>query len=357
MSLMTAKEYLKAYKEDTEAQYINICNFLELLVDFEQSNLEEITTYLNLSLFSSTTVMYKKNLGYISSKGDDKNECETTQIFLNDIAKTSDFCIIMGFPYSTREKYKDYYFSLLEIFQSQALQQISFKEKYAAHEAMGKGFCYISQGSIGSVFRLGDLVSGLPQQRIDEIISCNQIVKVEVNNKIRLQDVDGIQKQAMIKIYEYLDAQEKAYNSTSTHSDALARFFENMQTSNILVDKETDNLVKHEYPLTLTPIQKYTLEMQNIVFPLAEKIWSYDKGTNLLMRKQVAKLIVDLLPHLELRMDQVNKWLKDSYPVPQAIIDRCARNDYGNKKHETIEREKIKNKIYVELSNGNSNYL
>lgn len=112
-----------------------------------------------------------------------------------------------------------------------------------------------------------------------------------------------------------------------------------------------------EYPLTLTPIQKYILDMQKIVFPLAEKIWSYDKSTNLLMRKQVAELIVKLLPSLELRVPQVDKWLKDSYPVPQAIIDRCAQNDYGNKKHETIEREKIQNKIYVELSNENSKYL
>ena len=354
---MTAKECLEAYKEDAEAQYINICDFLELLIDFEQSNLEEITAYLNLSLFSSTTVMYKKNLGYISSKGDDKNDCETTQTFLNDIGKTSDFCIIMGFPYPTREKYKEYYFSLLEIFQSQALKQINFKEKYAAHEAMGKGFCYISQGSIGSVFRSGDLVSGLPQQRINEIIACNQIIKVEVNKKIKLQEVDGIQKQAMMKIYEYLDAQEKAYNSTSTHSDALAQFFKNVKPSNLITKRDNDHLVKSEYPLTLTPIQKYTFDMQGIVFPLVEKIWNYDKKTNLLMRKQVAELVVELLPSLELRVPQVDKWLKDFYPVPQAIIDRCAQNDYGNKKHETIEREKIKNKIYVELSNENSKYL
>lgn len=107
----------------------------------------------------------------------------------------------------------------------------------------------------------------------------------------------------------------------------------------------------------LTPIQKHTTEKKSIVFPLAEKIWSYDKNTNLLMRKQVAELVVELLPSLELRVPQVDKWLKDSYPVPQAIIDRCTRNDYGNKKHETIEREKIKHKIYVELSHENSNYL
>lgn len=107
----------------------------------------------------------------------------------------------------------------------------------------------------------------------------------------------------------------------------------------------------------MTPIQKHTIEKKSIVFPLAEKIWSYDKNTNLLMRKQVAELVVELLPSLELRVPQVDKWLKDSFPVPQAIIDRCARNDYGNKKHETIEREKIKNKIYVELSSENSKYL
>lgn len=107
----------------------------------------------------------------------------------------------------------------------------------------------------------------------------------------------------------------------------------------------------------LTPIQKHTLRMKSITLPVAKEIWTYDKQTNLLMRKQVAQIIVNLLPSLRLRVPQVDKWIKESNLIPQAITDRCNRNDYGNKKHEVIERENIKKKIYIELRNIESNYL
>ena len=112
-----------------------------------------------------------------------------------------------------------------------------------------------------------------------------------------------------------------------------------------------------ENDISITPIQKYTNEKKKIALPLAEKIWSYDSNSNLLMRKQVAELIVELLPSLELRVPQVDTWLKNSDLVPKAIIDRCAQNDYGNTKSEAIERENIKNKIYADLGSENSKYL
>lgn len=101
---------------------------------------------------------------------------------------------------------------------------------------------------------------------------------------------------------------------------------------------------KEEYE-RLTPIQKYTFYMKNIVLPLAQKIWRFDKETNLLMRKQVARLIVELLPNFDLKENQVDDWLKNSDLVPQAIIDRCAQHDYGNTKPEKVQREMLEHKI------------
>lgn len=110
----------------------------------------------------------------------------------------------------------------------------------------------------------------------------------------------------------------------------------------IITDKE-----KYE---RLTPIQKYTFYMKNIVLPLAQKIWFFDKETNLLMRKQVARLVVELLPKFDLTENQVDDWLKQSDLVPQAIIDRCAQHDYGNTKPEKIQREVVEDKIRSKVS-------
>ena len=106
---------------------------------------------------------------------------------------------------------------------------------------------------------------------------------------------------------------------------------------------------KEEYE-RLTPIQKYTFYMKNIVLPLAQKIWFHDKETNLLMRKQVARLVVELLPDFDLTENQVDDWLKNSDLVPQAIIDRCAQHDYGNTKPEKIKREVIEHKIRSKIA-------
>ena len=110
----------------------------------------------------------------------------------------------------------------------------------------------------------------------------------------------------------------------------------------IITDKE-----KYE---RLTPIQKYTFYMKNIVLPLARKIWTFDKETNLLMRKQVARLVVELLPNFELRENQVDDWLKQSNLVPTAITDRCVQHDYGNTKPEKEQREVIVQKIRDKVS-------
>lgn len=99
-----------------------------------------------------------------------------------------------------------------------------------------------------------------------------------------------------------------------------------------------------------TPIKKHTDEKKEIAIPLAKKIWGYDKDTNLLMRRQVATLVVDLLPDLGLTIPQVDNWLNKSKATPQAILDRYAIQDYGNTREENELREQLKSKILRDLS-------
>ena len=124
------------------------------------------------------------------------------------------------------------------------------------------------------------------------------------------------------------------------------RIIEMQERVNELLDELID---KEEYE-HLTPIQKHTLYLKRIALPLAYKIWSFDRETNLLMRKQVARLIVELLPDFNLRESQVDEWLKQSVLVPPAITDRCARQNYGSTTPEKAQREAIKNKIRSEIA-------
>lgn len=116
------------------------------------------------------------------------------------------------------------------------------------------------------------------------------------------------------------------------------------------VDELLNELIDKEEYEHLTPIQKHTLYLKKIALPLAQKIWSFDRETNLLMRKQVARLVVELLPNFNLRESQVDGWLKNSELVPTAITDRCAQQDYGRTTPEKEQREVIKNKIRSEIA-------
>lgn len=225
MSLKTAKDFLDNYKKDTAIEYINACTFLELLVDFEQSSLEEVLTYLNLKSFPTNTNLYVKKGDYISPRAVDKNDCKSTCNFFNEIEKIASFSVIMGFSHEIRERYATYYFSLADLFQSNALYNISFIEKYAAHQAMGRGYCYISKITIGNLFKPNDLVTGLPKKRMEELLLSQSIVEVKVDSSTDLTNATDMQKIAMAKIHEYMDAQMNAYNSTPTHSDEISKFF------------------------------------------------------------------------------------------------------------------------------------
>ena len=67
------------------------------------------------------------------------------------------------------------------------------------------------------------------------------------------------------------------------------------------------------------------------------------------MRKQVAELVVELLHDSKLTVSQVDTWLKNSNLVPQAIIDRCTNNNYGNTTAEKEKRKEIRQKIRKEI--------
>lgn len=101
-----------------------------------------------------------------------------------------------------------------------------------------------------------------------------------------------------------------------------------------------------------TPIQRHTAPKKVEALNLAKRIWSYDKD-KILLRKQVAKIITELLPQHDLSITQVDNWLKQSDLVPNEILERYKNNDYCNTKSEKRERELLKSKIFSELNNIN----
>lgn len=107
-----------------------------------------------------------------------------------------------------------------------------------------------------------------------------------------------------------------------------------------------EELEKHKS----TPIQRHTNEKKKTALSLAEKIWSYDKQDNLLLRIQVAGLIVEFLPELNLTVTQVDNWLKKSNKVPPSILERYKNTDYGRTKPENELRKQLFSIIRSELS-------
>ena len=114
-----------------------------------------------------------------------------------------------------------------------------------------------------------------------------------------------------------------------------------------------EELEKHKS----TPIQRHTDVKIKIALSLAEKIWSYDKQNNLLLRIQVAGLIVEFLPDLNLTVNQVDNWLKKSDKVPPAILERYKNINYGNSTHENTLRKQLLSRIRSKLSPSNCESL
>lgn len=101
----------------------------------------------------------------------------------------------------------------------------------------------------------------------------------------------------------------------------------------------------------IQPYKMYTQNIKNRAIPLAKKIWSYD-ADNILLRKQVANLIVKLLPDEKLTTTQVDNWLKESDIVPKAILDIYKKNLAGQYNSQEIKdkRKELEKKILKELS-------
>ncbi|WP_367107227.1 hypothetical protein [uncultured Psychrobacter sp.] len=322
MSLLTAKNYLDSYKKDTTIQYINVCTFLELLVDFEQTNLEEILIYLSIKSFPSTTTLYRKNRDYINPKGDNEDNCKSTCDFFNNIEKTASFSVIMGFPYEIRERYADLYFSLLELFQSDTLKQISFIKKYAAHEAMARGFGYLSKGSIGSLFSSNELVTGLPQKRIDELIAIDQIVKVEIDSKTDLSEATDIQKIVIAKIHEYMDAQMDSYNTSPTHRDEITNFL-NSQSNNNRIPAPT--ITRTDLKSDKERIAELENQLAQVKAELVDEQANDDKELNTKSQNYVAKIILALTQIADLNIDKPHA-SKEPNTTNSIIFDQIKSN-------------------------------
>lgn len=107
---------------------------------------------------------------------------------------------------------------------------------------------------------------------------------------------------------------------------------------------QLDEVMWHE-----TPYEKHTREIKEQSLDLAEEIWFHDKD-KILLRKHVAKIITNLLPHHDLSVTQVDSWLKQSDVVPPEILERYKNHDYGNSKHIVRNREKLIAEIMLELT-------
>lgn len=101
-----------------------------------------------------------------------------------------------------------------------------------------------------------------------------------------------------------------------------------------------------------TPYQEHTQALRYKALSLAKAIWSYD-AENILLRKHVAELIIQIMNKQKLSLTQVDNWLKKSKVVPQAIIERYKNNDYGNTKSVKHQREILKAEIMYMLNNDN----
>lgn len=95
---------------------------------------------------------------------------------------------------------------------------------------------------------------------------------------------------------------------------------------------------------TPTPFQHHTEQIKTKACDLALEIWKKDTD-NILLRKNVAELVVDLLAHKGLSSSQVSNWFKQEDIVPDEIKKRTQNRDYGNDKPTVIARKKLMNEI------------
>ncbi|MGO2386575.1 MAG: hypothetical protein ACTH6Z_05520 [Psychrobacter sp.] len=320
MSLETAKDYLENYKKDTAIQYINVCIFLELLIDFEQTNLEEIITYLNINSFPTTTTLYTKNKGYINPKGDNENDCQSTCNFFNEIDKVTSFSVITGFAYEEQEKYENLYFSLLELFQSSTLKQVNFIKKYAAHEAMGRGFGYLSKGSIGSLFRSNELVTGLSQKRIDELTATEHIVKVKIDYKTDSKEATDLQKIVIARIHEYMNAQMKSYNASPTHRDEISKFLTDKSSDGKTTIKSDKELIA-ELQAKVADLDSQLVEAKKNLNDSEQVISNKDEFMHPRTANNASKIIAALTNEL-LKMDITQPFAKNSNGQIMVAIEK-----------------------------------
>lgn len=193
-------EVIKKNLDDREPEFIQILDFLELLGDFEQTEINNILNYLEFNNFIESIAIYSKDKLYQKVT----NPFEILSRLFKEIrANNLTYSKVMGFNFDFRQSYTRYYFCLFDLFQINALKQINFKEKYACDKAIGANYAYISNCTIGSIFSPNDLVIGFSKTRLNELLESEHIEKIDIE-PINLNKYEQLSEKQKI-VHRYID--------------------------------------------------------------------------------------------------------------------------------------------------------
>ena len=338
-----------------DSEYVSIDDFLFYIAFTQEETVEDVASWLLYNYFSEDINSYEVDRHYRVWQGKRKYGADKNiERFFNQITFDGyhSYFAYMKFM----EEKGDDNSPWKDGFVSEQHYKLVFPNFYLNVEELYK-LDYIKQFNIDFskakdyVYRiyLCDNIEAKPRSknslyRIGTIWCDNTLKEIKKNRKKLTPEQEEVYKQQsdivrenIRKVIEWAASDESMQEETEKPPREIAD-----DIKEIITNKE-----KYE---RLTPIEKHTFYMKNIVLPLARKIWTFDKENNLLMRKQVARLIVELLPNFDLRENQVDDWLKQSNLVPIAITDRCAQHDYGNTKPEKQQREVIVQKIRDKVS-------
>ena len=333
-------------RTDFKKEYIHISDLLLYFAFTQQEKISDIASWLLYNSFSENVISYNLDRHYRAWVGKQKHGFDRNieryfeQItldgyysyheFLNYLqdkedetfeAECSEYDLDKGYYKLVSSSF---YLDILEVNQLACIQELGIDFRKADDYRYTIYLCDSVEAKLKNktdLFTISDTFSG---KTLKETKEAREYAKLNPKKKEDKGPFKIMSEESFKKLIEWaVSSAELQSKESAIHKTVIDK-------------KEYDRL---------TPIQKYTLQIKSIVLPLAEKIWQFDKETNLLMRRQTAKLIVELLSDFSLTINQVDEWLKQSELVPRAIIDRCARHDYGNTKPEKIEREALEQKI------------
>ena len=333
-------------RADFANKYIHIDDLLFYLAFTQQETIKDVASWLLYNAFSKDIVSYNSDRHCRAWAGKQKNGFDKNieryfeQITLNGYYSYQEFLNYLqdkedGAPEAECSEYDldngwhklvsySFYLDVLEVNQLVYIQELGIDFRKADNYRYTIYLCDSVEAQLRDktdLFVLGDRFFATT---LKEAIEAREYAKLNPKKAEDKEPFKIMSEENFKKIIEWASSGAELPS-------------EDNKIHKIAIDKE-------EYD-RLTPIQKYTLQMKSIALPLAEKIWQFDRETNLLMRRQTARLIVELLSDFKLTINQVDDWLKQSKLVPQAITDRCAKHDYGNTKPEKKEREALEQRI------------